>query len=131
MSMAHALEVREPLLDHVLVERLLRVPGALKLSDLENKPLLTAAVPGLPRKAVSRRKMGFTLPFDAWFRGPLRPWMEDMLLNGPVKRLGFLEPREVERLWRTFLKGERYLSHSRIWCIAALAGWCDVNQMSL
>jgi asparagine synthase (glutamine-hydrolysing) len=130
MSMAHGLEVRVPLIDHVLVERVLRIEGALKLRDHENKPLLTAAVPGLPRSAISRRKMGFTLPFNAWFRGALRPWMEEMLLGDPVKRLGFLEPRAVERLWRSFLRGESFISHSRIWCIASLAGWCQNNGIS-
>jgi asparagine synthase (glutamine-hydrolysing) len=130
MSMAHALEVRVPLIDHVLVERALRISGALKLGDGENKPLLTAAVPGLPRSAISRRKMGFTLPFNAWFRGALRPWMEETLLGEPVKRLGFIKPRAVERLWRSFLRGERFISHSRVWCIATLARWCQNNGIS-
>ncbi len=130
MSMAHALEVRVPLLDHVLVEKVLRVPGPLKLSSAGNKPLLTAAVPGLPRSAVDRGKMGFTLPFDEWFRGPLRPWIEGLLLDGAVKRLPFLRSQEVERSWRAFLRGERYMSHTRIWAIAALAGWCQINGVS-
>jgi asparagine synthase (glutamine-hydrolysing) len=131
MSMAHALEVRVPLIDHLLVEKVLPVRGALKLSNRENKPLLLAAVPGLPRRVASRAKMGFTLPFDAWFRGPLRPWMEAMLRGDAVRRLGVLRPDAVERLWRSFLAGERYVSHSRMWCIAALAGWCQANRVTL
>src|SRR5262249_35536279 len=134
MSMAHPIEVRVPFLDHVLVERMMRVPGALKLASRasgENKPLLTAAVPGLPAAAVHRRKMGFMLPFDAWFRGPLRPWIEEMLLGDSVRRLGFLEPRRVAALWRSFLKGDRYTSHARIWSVVALAGWCDVNKVGV
>jgi asparagine synthase (glutamine-hydrolysing) len=133
MSMAHSLEVRVPLLDHVLVERAMRTPGALKLGRLGrrasggNKPLLTAAVGGLPEAAVGRPKMGFTLPYDAWFRGPLRPWMEELLLGDAVRRLGFFSPRGVERLWRSFLRGDRYTTHARVWCVAALAGYCDVN----
>jgi asparagine synthase (glutamine-hydrolysing) len=130
MSMAHALEVRVPLLDHVLVERTMRTPGALKIGGSQNKPLLTAAVTGLPDSAIKRPKMGFTLPYDAWFRGPLRPWMEDLLLGGSVRRLGFLQHAAVERLWRSFLKGDRYTTHARIWCVAALAGWCEANRVS-
>jgi asparagine synthase (glutamine-hydrolysing) len=133
MSMAHSLEVRVPLLDHVLVERLLRVPGALKLGGVrsgDNKPLLTAVVPGLPDAAVNRAKMGFTLPYDTWFRGPLRPWMEGLLLGEPIGRLGFVSPRAVSSLWRSFLKGDRYTTPARIWCLAALAGWCQVNGAS-
>ena len=127
MSMAHSLEVRVPLLDHVLLERVMRVPGALKIGSRDNKPLLTAAVPALPSNAVNRQKMGFTLPYDAWFRGPLRPWMEALLLGDSVRRLRFLQPKAVERLWRSFLRGDRYTTHARIWCVAALAGWCEAN----
>jgi asparagine synthase (glutamine-hydrolysing) len=127
MSMAHSLEVRVPLLDHLLVERAMRTPGALKLARGGNKPLLTAAVAGLPDAAVRRRKMGFSLPYDAWFRGPLRPWMEGLLLGDAVRRLRFLSPGAVERLWRSFLAGDRTTSHARVFCVAALAGYCDAN----
>jgi asparagine synthase (glutamine-hydrolysing) len=130
MSMAHALEVRVPLLDHVLVEKVLRVPGPLKLSSRGNKPLLSASVPGLPSSATDRSKMGFTLPFDDWFRGPLRPFIEGLLLDGGARRLGFFRPAEVERSWKAFLRGERYMSHTRIWAIAALVGYCQVNGVT-
>jgi len=130
MSMAHAVEVRVPLIDHVLVERVMRTPGALKIGSGDNKPLLTAAVSALPESAVNRRKMGFTLPYEAWFRGPLRPWMEGLLLGDTVRRLGFLEPKRVERLWAAFLKGDRYTNFARVWCVAALAGWCDANGVT-
>jgi len=144
MSMAHGLEVRVPLLDHVLVERMMRVQGPLKLGTLgshdggptrgpaerPNKPLLTAAVTGLPDVAIRRRKMGFTLPYNTWFRGPLRPWMEGLLLGESIGRLGFLDPEGVSNLWRSFLKGDRYTTHARIWCVAALAGWCEANGVS-
>ena len=131
MSMAHSLEVRVPLLDHLLVEKVLRVRGALKLSNTANKPMLVAAVPGLPRDVLSRTKMGFTLPFNTWFRGPLLGWMEDMLLSSTTQQLGIFRPGAVEHLWRSFLRSERYTSHSRIWCIAALAGWCRNNRVTL
>lgn len=127
MSMAHGLEVRVPLIDHVLLERVMRIPGRLKLAPSDNKPLLTAAVGDLPESAVHRRKMGFTLPYDAWFRGPLRAWMEGILLGSTVRRLPFLDAAGVERLWRAFLKGDAYTNHTRIWCVAAIAGWCEAN----
>jgi asparagine synthase (glutamine-hydrolysing) len=75
--------------------------------------------------------MGFTLPFDTWFRGPLRGWMEDKLLSAQTQQLGLFRPGAVEQLWRSFLRGERYTSHSRIWSIAALVSWCDANKASL
>lgn len=127
MSMAHSLEVRVPLLDHKLVEYVMNLPGKLKLRRGTNKPLLTAAVPELGRQVTARRKMGFTFPFATWFRKPLRAWMEDLLLGDAAKRLSFLDAGNTEKLWKSFLKGEEYVSYSRVWCIAALVGWCREN----
>jgi asparagine synthase (glutamine-hydrolysing) len=130
MSMAHALEVRVPFLDHELVERVLRVPGRLKIRRGAKKPLLAAAVPGIDEAALRRPKMGFTLPFDAWFRGPLRAWMEGVLLDGPVRRAGILRPSAVEGLWRSFLSGRRPVSHARVWSLAALSVFCEANRIT-
>lgn len=130
MSMVHSLEVRVPLLDHVLLERVMRIPGHLKLGADDNKPLLTAAVGDLPESAVNRQKMGFTLPYATWFRGSLRPWMEGLLLGDSVRRLGFLDHRGVEALWRSFCRGDRYTNFARVWCVAALAGWCEANGVT-
>jgi asparagine synthase (glutamine-hydrolysing) len=130
MSMAHSLEVRVPLLDHVLVEEVLRLPGSLKVRRGEKKPLLAKAVPEMPRSIVERRKMGFTLPLEAWFRGPLRGRIEEVLLGSGVGRTGALRPHGVEALWRSFLRGHRYVSSARVWCVAALVSWCDANGVT-
>src|SRR5207244_6974031 len=75
MSMAHALEVREPLLDHVLVETAARLPGRLKLLPGRlgrSKALLVDALPsGLPPSVLNRKKMGFVFPWERWLRGEL------------------------------------------------------------
>ena len=131
MSMAHALEVRVPLLDHVLVERVMRTPGRLKIHGRENKRLLSAVVPSLPRSAVDRSKMGFTLPYDAWFRGPLRAWMEERILDPRVGALGIVDRRGVERLWASYLRGDASTTFTRVWCVAAFVGWCEVNRVSI
>ena len=72
-SMAHSLEVREPLMDHELVEWLARLPSSLKIKDGEGKFLLKKAMePRLPHEIMYRPKMGFAVPLAKWFRGPLR-----------------------------------------------------------
>jgi asparagine synthase (glutamine-hydrolysing) len=131
MSMAHALEVRVPLLDHRVVEFVMSLPDALKVRSGPNKALLAAVVPELPPEAVQRRKMGFTLPFDQWFRGPLRSWMEERLFSGELVRSGLTDHQSVRRLWSGYLRGERYVSHSRVWSLAVLAQWCASNGISL
>jgi asparagine synthase (glutamine-hydrolysing) len=125
MSMAHALEVREPLLDHRLVERLLAYPDSFKLARGVNKPLLVAAVHELPAPTVRRPKMGFTLPFDAWLRGPLREWAERKLAS--AETVG-LRPAAVQSVWQAFLEGR--LSFSRVWALVALVDWCKRHGVS-
>ncbi len=129
-SMAHSLEVREPLLDHKLVEAALGVPGSLKLDPRINKPLLVASVPGLPEAAVARRKMGFALPMDRWLRGPLRSWLEEQLLGEPIRGLSALNPGAVESVLRGYRRGERFISHSPIFGLAALVHWARLHRVT-
>lgn len=96
-SMAHSLEVREPLMDHPLVEWCATLPGRLKVNGDEGKYLLKKAMePHLPREIMYRRKMGFAVPLVHWFRGPLRQRVRDDLLNGALVETGFFK-REVLR----------------------------------
>src|SRR5207244_2252339 len=107
------------------------LPDSLKIGNSVNKPLLASLVPELPVEAVRRRKMGFTLPFDSWFRGPLRPWMEERLFSRHLIRSGLSDEKAVRRLWSGYLRGERYVSHARVWSLAVLAQWCETNRVSL
>ena len=86
MSMAHGLEVRSPFLDHHLVEFALRLPRAYRLRGLTLKRVLKAAVADLvPREIATRRKQGFGVPLDRWFRTDLRDYVASML--GPGARV--------------------------------------------
>ena len=77
-SMAHSLEVREPLMDHPLVEWLATLPPSLKIRGQEGKYLLKKAMePHLPSEILYRPKMGFAVPLARWFRGPLRQRVRD------------------------------------------------------
>ncbi len=83
-SMAHSLEVREPLMDHPLVEWLSSLPPSFKLRNGEGKYILKKALaPYLPPEILYRPKMGFGVPLAKWFRGPLRQPVRDAVL-GPV-----------------------------------------------
>jgi asparagine synthase (glutamine-hydrolysing) len=79
-SMAHGLEVRSPLLDHELVELALRLPRAARVRGLARKRALRAAVADLlPRETLRRRKRGFAMPLDRWFRTDLRAYLQGTL----------------------------------------------------
>jgi asparagine synthase (glutamine-hydrolysing) len=81
-SMAHSLEVREPLMDHPLVEWLASLPSGFKVRDGEGKYLLKKAMePQLPVSVLYRPKQGFAVPLAEWFRGPLRRRVRDAVLG--------------------------------------------------
>lgn len=83
-SMAHALEVRVPILDHLLVEWVCGLPPQWKVAGGEGKRLLKSALePYLDADILYRSKMGFAVPLAGWFRGPLRERVREALL-GPV-----------------------------------------------
>ena len=86
-SMAHSLEVREPLMDHPLVEWLATLPLGLKVRNGEGKYLLKKAMePLLPHDLLYRQKMGFAVPLGRWFRGPLRERVREVDSGRPASR---------------------------------------------
>ncbi len=130
MSMAHGLEIRVPLIDHILAEKLLCLPGSWKLDDTIPKPLLVKSVPGsLPREVVHRRKQGFTLPFEKWMREDLRPGIENAIRqvsSGPLETV--LNGNAATGIWEDFLDGRT--SWSRPWSLYVLQRWCDLHGVN-
>lgn len=98
-SMAHSLEVREPLMDHVLVEWLATLPSHLKMRSSEGKYLLKKTMePMLPRDVLYRPKMGFAVPLARWFRGPLRQRVRASLLQGSIADSGWFNQDMIRQI---------------------------------
>ena len=98
-SMAHSLEVREPLMDHLLVEWAATLPSAFKLKGNNGKAFFKKALePSLPNDVLYRPKMGFAVPLARWFRGPLKQRMRAALLEGPMLDSGMFDPAVVQQL---------------------------------
>ena len=98
-SMAHSLEVREPLMDHPLVEWLATLPSALKIAAGQQKFLLKKAMePKLPRDVLYRPKMGFAVPLARWFRGPLQERMRAAILGDTLAQTGFFERSTLQEI---------------------------------
>jgi asparagine synthase (glutamine-hydrolysing) len=130
MSMAHALEVRVPLLDHELVEYVMGLPDAYKESRSRPKRLLVAALGDrLPPEVLSQPKHGFVLPFPIWMRGPLREFCEDHLNPERIEARGILRPGVVQQLWGDFQEGRANVSWSRLWLLVVLEAWLDRNEL--
>ena len=115
--MAHSLEVREPLMDHMLVEWLAQLPSSLKLRGLEAKYLLKKAMePHLPRQVLYRPKMGFAVPLIRWFRGPLRERVSATVLGERIADSGIFERRMLQHLIDAHQSGARDYS-APLWTI--------------
>jgi asparagine synthase (glutamine-hydrolysing) len=131
MSMAHGLEVREPLLDHRLVEFATSLDGPTKRGRGSHlKPLLAAAVmDDLPAAITGRReKMGFVLPFARWLGRELRAEVEATLLDprrgGAIADV--LDPAAVAGVWRRFQRGEA--AWVRPWALYVLKEWGERHR---
>jgi asparagine synthase (glutamine-hydrolysing) len=121
MSMAHALEIRVPFLDHRLIEFVLGVSDQHKFPHTP-KELLTASVGDLiPREIIDRPKMGFTFPWAVWMKNELKSFCEEQLQA--LKQVEVLQHDEVMSLWRRFLAGDKRITWSRIWPLVVLGHW--------
>jgi asparagine synthase (glutamine-hydrolysing) len=116
-SMAHSLEVREPLMDHALVEWLATLPRNLKVQGTEGKVLLKKAMePHLPHEIMYRPKMGFSVPLARWFRGPLQQRVQNSVLGETLAATGIFERRVLERILADHQRGLRDHS-SPLWTL--------------
>ena len=100
MSMAVSLEVREPLLDHRLVELAWSIPVSMKMHGLQGKRLLRKLVRRfVPDAMIASDKSGFGLPIDGWLRGPLRDWAASLVAPERIAREGYFDVATVRRVW--------------------------------
>jgi asparagine synthase (glutamine-hydrolysing) len=116
-SMAHSLEVREPLMDHELVEWMATLPSSLKIRGQEGKFLLKKAMePQLPDSILYRPKMGFAVPLARWFRGPLKQRLRDAILGPRLAETGWFDRKFLEHLIDAHQSGARDYS-SPLWTL--------------
>ncbi|MEW6350529.1 MAG: asparagine synthase (glutamine-hydrolyzing) [Thermodesulfobacteriota bacterium] len=120
MSMAHSLEVRAPLLDYRVVEFACELPLRCKIRGMTTKRVLKAASRGLvPGEIIRRSKYGFQVPLGTWFKGGLRNWARERLLDSGH---GLLNQRFVERLWNEHLAGKADHTH-KLWSVIVFNEW--------
>ncbi|MCK0509224.1 XrtA/PEP-CTERM system amidotransferase [Aromatoleum anaerobium] len=127
-SMAHSLEVREPLMDHPLVEWLATLPSGLKVKGQEGKYLLKKAMePLLPHDVLYRSKMGFSVPLARWFRGPLKQRVRDAMLGETLVGTGLFNPDYLRHLVDAHQAGVRDYSAS-LWSLLMFEAFLRHND---
>lgn len=120
MSMAHGLEVRSPFLDKDLLDLAMRLPPATKARGMSLKRVLKAAVADLlPPEILGRRKRGFGVPLDRWFREDLGAYLQGTVGAPDARIRQHLVGSEVDRLLREHAVGPRNHGHA-LWLILTL-----------
>ncbi len=135
MSMAHGLEVREPLLDHVLVETVAGLAaGPMKIAagaSSRIKGLLVDALPvALPRPVIRRKKMGFVFPWEHWLRHELKSSIESILTDREALAAVGLDPAAVAGLWNRFLAYHSGIRYTDILCLVNLIHWIRRHRLT-
>ena len=122
-SMAHGLEARSPLLDHVLMEWAAGIPEDLKIRGGETKALFKSAMePYLPSELLYRPKQGFSPPLAHWFRNELKDMAYDTLLSQSARQRGLFRPDYVRGLLDQHCAMSRNHAY-RLWALLMLELW--------
>jgi len=121
-SMAVSLEVRCPLLDHVFMEYIARIPSELKLKGKQGKYIFKKALLELlPADILYRRKMGFGMPVLEWLRNDLRDYASALILEGEGTKC-FLNRGYLESILKSHIRGEKNFSYC-LWSIMIFNLW--------
>ncbi len=126
MSMAHALEVRVPFLDHELVSTVMGVNDRYKFPHQPKKLLVDAMGDLLPNEITNRAKMGFTFPWEIWMKNELREFCGDMI-SSLAQRPQF-NSKSLHKRWNGFLAGRPDITWSRLWHLCILEAWLSENE---
>jgi asparagine synthase (glutamine-hydrolysing) len=107
-SMAVALEVRVPFLDHRIVEESFRMPYDFKLKNGTSKYILKHTFKDLiPPRILSGKKRGFCPPLALWMRKGLDDYFDSYLSRDYVKRQGFFNWDYIQFLRQQHKHGKR------------------------
>jgi asparagine synthase (glutamine-hydrolysing) len=122
-SMAVGLEVRCPLLDHVLIECSNAAPAAWHIAGGRGKALLREIARSyLPAETMNKPKTGFAIPLARWLRGPLQPLLTEHLMDSRFAARGLFNAAAVHRMVLQHGSGARDWSN-RLWALLMLEMW--------
>jgi asparagine synthase (glutamine-hydrolysing) len=121
--MAHSIEARVPLLDNAVIDFASSLPASLKIRGGRRKHVLKeVAARFLPGEIIDRRKQGFGVPLDVWFRGSLRDVFADTLLSQRSLERGYFQPAFIRGLINEHLAARR--DHTfRLWQLVVFERW--------
>ena len=127
MSMAHALEIRVPFLDHQLVQYMMNVPDEFKLTNNPKELLVKSLGNLLPDEKLQQAKQGFVFPWKEWLKSDLRDFCQ--LRIDSLKHRDFIKPNGLDDMWQRFLKGDKNVNWSQIWVFVVLENYLQENNI--
>lgn len=123
-SMAVALETREPLLDHKILEFVAPLPLKYKFSRNSGKYILKKVLSKyLPRELFERPKKGFSIPQEEWLRKDLKYLIDDLFSKETIQKYGVLNYDYVNKIKNDFL--EKNENSNKIYFILVFQLWCE------
>jgi asparagine synthase (glutamine-hydrolysing) len=132
MSMTHSLEVRVPFLDHRVVEFVASLPFEYKMRGRVSKYILKKVMKdSLPEEITRQRKLGFSLPLNAWLREKLSPSAGEFLLSEDSEVNSFLNKEYMRWMVREHIEGRQDFG-AQIYALIVLEIWlrtttCEVD----
>ena len=126
MSMAHALELRVPMLDYELIEFMMQVPDQYKTTQAPKQLLVNSLQSLLPNELLKRPKMGFSFPWAQWMRNELHSFCTER-----IERLGhrdLFDRTALATYYQRFLNNDPMVSWNHIWLLIVLENWLDEHN---
>jgi asparagine synthase (glutamine-hydrolysing) len=123
MTMAASIESRVPFLDHELAGYVSSLPDHCRVNGFETKSILRRAARSLiPRPILERPKVGFRVPVNEWFRGPMRGYLREHLLSGDSRTRAYYNAESLDRAVAEHLDGRQ--NHEKLlWSLLNLEIW--------
>ncbi len=127
-SMACSLEVRNPFLDHQVVEFAASMPLEYKQRRSSRKHILKMAFADmLPPELLNRRKRGFGVPLAQWFRGQWKTLLEERLLDGELCRQGYFRKPALQQMLQAHCSSRTDMSYP-LWSLLILEIFLEQNR---
>jgi asparagine synthase (glutamine-hydrolysing) len=122
-TMSVALEGREPLLDHRIIEFVSQLPSGLKYNREGSKYLLKKITHKyVPKELLDRPKAGFTFPMYEWLTTDLKDHLFHYINEKQLAQHEFLNPQRAMTIRNEFLDGVQGRKTS-IWLLLMFQMW--------
>jgi len=123
MTMAASIESRVPFLDHELAGFVSKLPDRYRVKGLKTKWVLREAGKSLiPAQILNRPKVGFRVPVNRWFQGPMKEYLRGHLQGAESKTRGYYDPQVLDRVVGDHVDG-RHNHEKLLWALLNLEIW--------